>query len=44
MPITTYKLEISDDKWIKFKETVSKNQMINDVIEEYIDQRIEENQ
>lgn len=42
--MTTYKLEISDDKWMKFKETVSKNQTINNVIEEYIDQRIEEDQ
>jgi hypothetical protein len=42
--MTTYKLEIKDKKWIKFKETVSRNRTINEVIEEYIDQRIEEDQ
>jgi hypothetical protein len=42
--MTTYKLEIPDDKWIEFKETVSRNRTINEVIEDYIDQRIEEDQ
>lgn len=44
VPMTTYKLDIPDDKWTTFKETVSRNKTINDVIEEYIDQRIEGDQ
>jgi hypothetical protein len=42
--MTTYKLEVPDEKWTEFKETVSRNRTINEVIEEYIDQRIEEDQ
>ena len=40
--MTTYKLDIPDDKWTKFKETVSRNRTINEVIENWVDQRIEE--
>jgi len=35
-------LEIPDEKWNQFKETLSKNQTINEVIEGWIDERIEE--
>jgi hypothetical protein len=42
--MTSYRLEIGDEKWNKFKETLSKNQTINQVIENWIDQRIEEDQ
>lgn len=40
--MTSYRLEISDQKWNKFKDTLSKNQTINQVIESWIDERIEE--
>jgi lauroyl/myristoyl acyltransferase len=40
--MTSYRLEISDKKWNKFKDTLSKNQTINQVIESWIDERIEE--
>lgn len=40
--MTTYRLEIPDEKWTRFKDTLSKNQNINQVIEDWIDQRIEE--
>ena len=40
--MTSYRLEIDDEKWNKFKETLSKNQTINQMIENWIDQRIEE--
>lgn len=42
--MTSYRLEIDDEKWNKFKETLSKNQIINQVIENWVDQRIEEDQ
>ena len=42
MGMTSYNLEIPEEKWNKFKDTLSKNQTINDVIEQWIDQRIEE--
>jgi lauroyl/myristoyl acyltransferase len=42
--MTSYRLEIDDKKWNKFKDTLSKNQTINQVIENWIDQRIEEDQ
>lgn len=42
MKTTSYNLEVPDEKWNRFKETLSKNQTINDVIEEWIDQRIKE--
>jgi len=40
--MTSYRLQIPDEKWNKFKDTLSKNQTINQVIESWIDQRIEE--
>jgi len=40
--MTTYRLEIPEGKWNSFKSTLSKNQNINQVIEDWIDQRIEE--
>ena len=42
MGTTSYRLEIPDEKWNRFKNTLSKNQTINDVIETWIDERIEE--
>jgi hypothetical protein len=39
--MTTYRLRIPDEKWTEFKDTISKNQTINEIIEEWIDQRIE---
>ena len=42
MGTTSYRLEIADEKWDRFKNTLSKNQTINDVIEMWIDERIEE--
>jgi len=42
MCMTSYRLEIQDEKWNSFKNTLSKNQTINDVIEQWIDERIEE--
>jgi lauroyl/myristoyl acyltransferase len=40
--MTTYRLEIPDEKWNQFKDTLSKNQNINQVIEDWIDQHIDE--
>jgi len=40
--MTTYRLEIPDNKWNRFKDAISKNQKINQVVENLIDQRIEE--
>lgn len=40
--MTQYKLEIPDAKWNRFKETLSKNQTINEVIEQWIDQHVKE--
>jgi hypothetical protein len=39
--MTSYRLEIPDEKWTRFKDTLSKNQTINDVIEEWIEERIQ---
>jgi len=38
--MATYRLEIDDEKWEKFKGTLTKNETINDCIENWIDQRI----
>jgi len=40
--MTSYRLQIPDEKWNKFKDTLSKNQTINEVIENWIDQQIQE--
>lgn len=38
--MTSYRLEIDDEKWNSFKDTISKNQTINEVIEEWIDKEL----
>jgi hypothetical protein len=40
--MVTYPLKVADEKWNRFKETLSKNQTINEVIEGWIDERLEE--
>lgn len=39
--MTKYILKVDKELWTKFKDTVSKNQSINDVIVEMIKERIE---
>lgn len=38
----TYRLEVPEEIWIKFRETLMKNDVINKVIIEMINKRIEE--
>lgn len=42
--MTTYRLEIPDEKWNQFKQTISKSRTINEVIEECIDERIQDSE